>query len=260
MKKILAAIMVGVLAIGVVGCDVEIGSRKRNGGNRSGESINESISISDTKKVNIELGASEAKIYYYEGDNIEVTGVLGSFTEEVIVENRGTESYVTEKSSSRNLNFNDNDVSKLEIKIPKKYEGNMRLSLGVGKCNVDNISVSDWKIESGVGTLVVNNCTFDKLDLDCGVGNVDIKTSGKTGDIDIDGGVGNVTLILEEVGGDLEYDGGMGNTTIKIPENSPVRIDSESGLGKSKITARTSNEGTYKFDLNMGVGNLEVTN
>ena len=76
--------------------------------------------------------------------------------------------------------------------------------------------------------------------------------------MNINGGLGNLTINFAEVGGNLNYDGGMGETVISIPNNSPVKINTSTGVGSIDINAKTSGEDIYTFDLNIGVGSLTV--
>lgn len=259
MKKLLAIIILLVLGTAIVGCDVEFGVKKRGAGISSGEIVDESLNMDNVENIKIELGVSETKIYYYSGDVIKIDGTLGNFSNGITAENKGSEVYIIEKTNS-SIGITDEDTSKLEIKIPETYKEKMELTLGVGNCDVTGIKVGDMKIKSGVGNLRMKESSFNNLDLTCGVGQVDIKTNDKTGNIRVDGGVGNVDIQLKEIGGDLVYKGGLGNTDIKIPVDAPVKINTTSGLGKITLDAKTSSEGTYEFDVTMGMGNLDITN
>ena len=56
------------------------------------------------------------------------------------------------------------------------------------------------------------------------------------------------------------YEGGVGEAKIKIPKNSPVYFNTSSGIGSTNISAITSGENTYKFTLEVGIGEIEVYN
>ena len=101
---------------------------------------------------------------------------------------------------------------------------------------------------------------FNKLYLESGVGDVELETKERTGDIDIKGGVGSVDVSLGDVNGNLTFQGGVGDTNISIPSNSPVSIKTDSGLGNANISAKTSGENKYIFDISIGIGEINITN
>lgn len=265
MKKLFKIFLALSLSVMLAGCSVKFGIESRNGDNDSdstnysGESINKVESIEGINKLNIEIEVSNVKIMYYEGKDIEVSGTLGKLSKGVTIDKSSNELTINEKSKKSNSIKRDS-ASDLNIKIPNSYNGNVDLEFGVGEYEVRDLKVDNINISSGVGQLFIKDISFNKLDLESGVGDIELETKEKTGEINIKGGVGSVDVSLGDVNGDLTFEGGIGDTNISIPSNSPVRIKTDSGLGRANISAKTSGENKYIFDISMGVGEINITN
>lgn len=70
--------------------------------------------------------------------------------------------------------------------------------------------------------------------------------------------MGEFSLKLTEVGGNLTYSGGMGEATIDIPDNAPVKLITDTSIGETNITATTSGENTYTFDISSRIGSVTI--
>ncbi len=268
MRKISKIILAVFLAATLLtGCGIRFGvesRRNNNSGNSvnyNGESINKTESIEGIDKIDIEIEVSNVTIINYEGNDIEISGTLGSLSRGVTVSKNSNKLVITEKAKKAfNVNINTNNASNLEIKIPNSYNKDIEFSFGVGEYNIKDLKVNDIDIKGGVGELLIENISFNKLDLSSGVGSVNIYTNERTGEIDIKGGVGDVNISLGDINGNLKFEGGMGSANIKIPSDAPVNIKTESGLGNSNVRAKTSGENKYIFDITMGIGELNITN
>lgn len=257
MKKILGSAILLSFGLFLFGCS---GTKSVNS-NFNGEKIDKSESIENISTISIDSGVSEVNIEAYNGNEVKVEGKLGRYSKGLNISKNGNELVIKEDSKSFNTSlFNDDEYTKLDIFIPKSFSGDLRFDQGAGVSEIKDIEVNNLKINGGAGKIVAENISFKNMDLDSGVGEINIITGENSGNIKIDGGVGELNLEITKVGGNLSYDGGVGSANIKIPKNSPVRFESESGLGKAKIDAITSNEGTYKFDLKVGVGSIKVYN
>lgn len=265
MKRLFKIFLALSLSLMLASCSVKFGIESRNydsdsdSNNYSGESINMVESIDGIKKLNIEIEVSNVEIMYYEGKEIEVSGTLGRLSKGITIDKGSEELTINEKSKKYN-SINRDTASDLKIKIPTSYNGNVDLEFGVGECKVRDLKVDNIEITSGVGQLFINDISFNKLDLESGLGEVELETKERTGDIEIKGGVGSVNLSLGNVNGNLTFEGGVGETNISIPSNSPVSIKTDSGLGNANITAKTSGENKYIFDISMGIGEINITN
>ncbi len=278
MKKKLCIIIPSLIltATLLVGCNVKWGINSRNknnnlfnfnnndenNGSMYSEDINETFPMNDIDKVNIEICAADITINSVDESNFSVvcTG-SSSLVDKTTVEVKNGTLNVVEHGVKSSFNFNlvNTSVSrKVIINIPKEFNKDLTLSFGAGDVNINEITANDLNIEGGAGDLNLKNVEFKDLQLGQGVGDIDVSLSKKSGDMDIQGGVGSITLRLSEVGGNLKYNGGVGEATIYIPNNSPVKIESSSGVGSMDINAKTSGEDTYIFDLELGVGSVTV--
>ena len=276
MKKSFKIIMVLMLSTMFVGCGVKFGSESRNNksnlfsiNNENEEEENytddliEKVDISEEldgiNKLDISIDVSNVEIEYYDGNTIRVKGKLSKYSKGINIEKETNKINIIEKSK-RSINISEDYSSDLTISIPRNFNGDLEFSFGVGKCIINELELDNLSIESGVGELTLKDIAFNKLDLESGVGSVNLSTDKKTGEISIEGGVGETNISLGDIHGDLSFDGGMGSATIKVPENAPIDINTDSGIGNVKIRAKTSNEAKYKFDIEVGIGSVEITN
>lgn len=259
MKRVLGILLTVALSTFLAGCSIKFGVESRNTSKYAGQSINQSESIEGVDNLNIDIEVSNVNILYYDGNDIEVSGTLGSSSKGVTINRNSNELIINEKSN-KSVNIGNSTVSELEIKIPNSYTGDLKLALGVGECTINDVKADNMEVKAGVGQLKMNNISFNSLELQSGVGEVDIETKEKTGNINIEGGVGDIYVKLGNINGNLKFDGGMGSTRISIPPDSPVNIKTSSGLGECNVSAKTSGENKYIFDVSMGVGSLNITN
>lgn len=273
MKKYFKIIMVLTLSIMLTGCGIKFGSVSRdnkynffniNNDNSDSNDISiKNVDISESlegiNNLDISIGVSNVNINYYDGDTLKISGSLSKYSKGINTEKKSNKFVVVEESSKSNNTSLDNS-SKLTISIPRSFNADLEFSFGVGKCIINELELDNLSIESGVGELTLKDIAFNKLDLESGVGSVNLSTDKKTGEISIEGGVGETNISLGDIHGDLSFDGGMGSATIKVPENAPIDINTDSGIGNVKIRAKTSNEAKYKFDIEVGIGSVEITN
>lgn len=269
MKKYISITLAIALTTLLAGCGVKFGIESRNNwwndrvttddSSNNSESINISEAITDINKLDIKIDVSNVKINYYDGENVNISGELSKYSKGVKTEKKSSGLIIIEESKN-NKNLMADNSSKLVIDIPKNFNGDLEFSFGVGESLINDLELRNVKISSGVGELTLNEISFDKLELKSGVGETTLDTSKKTGEIDIEGGIGETNISLGDINGDLKFDGGMGSTTIKVPVNAPINITSEAGLGEAKITAKTSSEGKYTFNVSIGMGDIKITN
>ena len=274
MKKSFKIIMVLTLSIMLTGCGIKFGSGSRdnksnffninnddtdNNNDISIKNVDISEALEGINKLDISIGVSNVNINYYDGDTLKVSGNLSKHSKGISTEKKSNKFVVIEESNKSNNTSLDNS-SKLTISIPRSFNGDLEFSFGVGKCVINELELDNLSIDGGVGELTLKDIAFNKLDLESGVGAVNLSTDKKTGEISIEGGVGETNISLGDINGDLTFEGGMGSTTIKVPENAPIDINTGSGIGNVKITAKTANEAKYKFDIEVGIGSVEITN
>ncbi len=259
-KKVLSILAITLVSFNLVSCIVKTGFEDNSTiftSNKNGEKVSEEYEISGVNSIDIEVDAAIVKIKNYDGDTIKVEGYLGKSSKGLTNKKKSDEVEIVEKCSKKVVN---NDLSDYEILIPSNFNGDLSFTIGLGTGDLNDVKVNELEVESGTGEFNINNVVFNKLDLSCGVGNVTMNLNEKCGDMDIEGGVGETIINIKEVGGNLTCEGGVGSTKITLPENAPVKFNTESGLGKCNISARTSGENTYTFNLEVGVGDIKITN
>lgn len=245
------------------GCSIEFNVKDRNENIWESESevVNQEIAINGAEKINITMKAADLKINVIDGDKVTVKS-QGEFIGSENLELKTENNIITIEDKMPHLDLNNlikaNESNrKLEIGIPKSFAKEVKLQIGAGNCRIADLVLDNFTVEGGAGNIEIDNITFKNFTLDQGVGNVDIDLKNKSGNMSISGGVGNFEIKIQEVGGNLTYEGGVGKGDIDIPDNSPVQIITDSGLGNVNIEAKTSGD-TYKFNLEIGVGGLTI--
>ena len=225
------------------------------------EDLHQSISTEGINKIDISILASEVTIKAVGGNDItlDCTGSSNMVKETTYNKNKNT-IYIQEKgeNSFNYIGINNNVSRKVVIGIPSSFDGDAIISCGAGEIIINDAVFKTLDIKGGAGELTLSNIVFENLSLDQGIGETTINLNKKCGDMDISGGMGEFTLTLSEVGGNLTYSGVIGEATIDLPENAPVKILTNAGLGGTDISATTSGENTYTFDLSVGIGSLTV--
>lgn len=276
MRKSFKVIMALTITTMLTGCGIKFGVESRNNNwfkqsfsnNKDSESndssysssnVNISESIEGITKLDITIDVSNVDIEYYDGDNLEISGVLSKYSRGINTE-KSFNKLIINEDSKQNININADNSSELEIKIPRSFNGDLEFSFGVAECEIHDLELNNIVINGGVGSLSLEEVSFNKLDLKSGVGEVSLETEKKTGDITIEGGIGEIYVSLGDINGNLKLKGGLGSATIKVPTDAPINITSDAGLGEVNIKAKTSNEAKFNFDLSVGMGAIEVTN
>lgn len=262
-NRLLIAIAITLVSFNLVGCNrvtdvvnnyVEVVEKEVEN-----DSL-KTIKLEEENFIDIELGAGSVNINLVDDDKIVVkTTGNGLEYKKISLEKSGDKIklQLKNKISLKNINFKS-EFKIVVINIPKKFHKDMKIKLGAGNVNINDLTLENLDIHGGAGNLVLNNIEFKNLKLDQGVGNASIVLERPSGNIDLNGGVGKIDLSIKEVGGNLSYKGGVGKASIDIPEKSPVKISTSSGLGDVKVNASTSGEFKYIFDLKIGVGNVYI--
>ncbi|MBW6410172.1 DUF4097 family beta strand repeat-containing protein [Clostridium weizhouense] len=267
MKKILILIIAGILLISSIGCNIN--SKQKNiTSNQEIETLNEKkvidekVNLDNVTDIDIEICAAKASIKSYDGEDVRVTGELYEKSNDIDINKDGNKIQIIEKRDKlKGLDIDaENDVSKFDILVPSKFNGNFIFKQKAGTADIKGIKVKNIAFTGDSVKAICESIKFDKLNLSSGAGEFDLNLKEKCGDIEIKGGVGKLNLKMAEVGGNLKYEGGVGDINITIPKNSPVKLLAEKGLGHCNIDAKTSGEETYTFDLEVGVGSINVRN
>ncbi len=260
-KRIMGGLLSIALILNLSGCNISFGVDYDE---KDMVGINKSIEYNGETKIDIEMKAGKVDISAYDGDEISIVGKVSKSSENIKVEKDGDRISIEDLSSSEsNFNiFRKNNIVgvDIEIKIPKSFKGDIDLEYGAGEMSIHNLICKDIEVDGGAGRFNIENIVFEKLDYSGGVGETNIKLIEECGDINIDGGVGSINVDMSKVGGDFTFDGGVGSAKIRIPENAPVYFNTNSGIGGTKLKAKTSGENIYEFKIDVGVGEVEIYN
>lgn len=262
-KRIITLCLAALLGISLSGCSIRFGVNKKNSGDTV--NINERVAYEGEGEINIDVKYGNINISTYEGNEIIITGSTNR-GEDTIKLSKSGNSIKVKDNSKDNVNFglfsnkDSGDNMTIDIQVPSSFRGDLEFDYGAGEATITGIKCNKLDIDGGAGKLNLEDIVFEELVFSAGVGQTNIDLKEKCGDIKIDGGVGEVNITMNEVGGNLTFDGGVGSASIRIPENAPVYFDTSSGIGTTKITAKTSGENTYRFDLDVGVGEIKIYN
>lgn len=238
MKKIMTLALSLILVLSLSACSVRFEVRNKNNSksNKTYEvkDINKNVKLENENKIDISIGFGKINIVGYDGNEVIVTGKTNLNVDEININinKEGNSIEISDGNDLSNIDlFKSNNIDvKLMIKIPNNYSGDINLSYGAAEVELSNIDCNNLNIDGGAGELTINDIFFNKLDFNAGVG------------------------------GNLIYEGGVGSAKIKIPENSPVYFNTDSGIGETNINAITSSERTYEFNLSLGIGEIKVYN
>lgn len=285
MKRILVWGIIGILTLSITGCNsnlktvntkandenvntsdeinaTESDKQSKNINNSESESklVDKKIALEDATDININIKAAMVTIKTYDGEEVKVTGELSESSKGIDLSKNGSEIEIVEESDILMLSNSKNNGSKFDILIPSKFQGDFIFKQGAGICDIEGLKVKDADITGGAGKLMCEDIKFDKLNLNSPTGETDLNLADKCGDATITGGVGKINIKMAQVGGNMTYKGGVGEADIAVPENSPVKFVKSEGLGKCNISAKTSSEETYTFNIKVGVGVINIHN
>ena len=114
--------------------------------------------ISGVEEIWIESGASEINLYGYDGSEVKVKGELGGYSKGLEINKRGNTLYIKEESK-KNIGTNI-EHTKLDIMVPKTFNGNLDFNQGAGKTDINNLDLKDINIDGGAGKLTLSKYMF----------------------------------------------------------------------------------------------------
>ncbi|MGL4570679.1 MAG: DUF4097 family beta strand repeat-containing protein [Clostridium sp.] len=256
-KKMLAIIIGSFLLLTLSSCTIR---QKVNKHIERIEPVNESIGLDKIEDIKLLIGGANIEVNSTKGDYIHIL-VDGEYNNREIKVKKDKKSVVVKENRGRKLGLLKKEIvedKKVFIEIPEKYNGNLEIDVGSGNANINDINIDQLKVNSGAGVLNINDVNFKNIDLTQGAGKVEVDLNKMSGDINVGGGLGEFKLYAKKVEGNLNFKGGVGNADIDIPNNSPVKINTTSGIGTNEVKVSTSGEDLYKFDLEIGMGNLSI--
>ena len=186
----------------------------------------------------------------------------------VAIQSNNTIKNVRIKAKKPIVNVNGADIDKLEINfingrltIKQKrsrrkdfkilnfddYKGELQIEVPAGNV-LDNID-----IENGVGKIELNDISVNNLDIDCGTSSVEGRNL-KMSECSISGGVGSVKLydILTDK---LKIDSGTGSAHV----SGDIMKEAKVSTGTSSVSFELyGGEKDYNFDIETGLGSIKI--
>ena len=147
MKKISFYLASVMLSVFFIGCN----NSNAKDVNSTVTKIDKTESISGVEEIRIESGASEINLYAYDGSEVKVKGELGDYSKSLEINKRGNTLYIKEESK-KNIGVNI-EHTKLDIMVPKTFNGNLDFNQGAGKADINNLDLKDINIDGGAGKL-----------------------------------------------------------------------------------------------------------
>ncbi len=145
----------------------------------------------------------------------------------------------------------DNGSGNITFSQPKDFRSEqISISLGSGNGKLYNADTYNYSVEMGSGNINMYGLT--------GKGNIEIAS-------------GNCKLNYKELNGDIVVDMGSGNLDLNFPKNISAEIFADIGSGDIDIDYYNTdkdmddgdtveiNGGKYKINVDMGSGNLDIT-
>lgn len=226
------------------------------------------IAEGDVTKLNLELGGCMFEL-------------ADSTTGKYYVEYRGkgkTQAYADDGTlyvkvlNGSNWNIvdwnNGSNESHMILYLPMNicYE-EIRVDLGAGQMNLDNLSAKIMEVEMGAGQVVANGLTAENLTLRIGAGEALLEES-MLKDLVVEVGAGNCE-IAGKIDGNVKADCAAGNIAVEINGNeSDFNYDIQCAVGKIRVgdieysglsQEQELDHGALKeMELTCAAGNLEV--
>ena len=176
----------------------------------------------------------------------------------------GKEEYtkVVEKDNMINIETNDKkcnffcfnrNISKVEVYVPKEYEGNINIENDYGDIKIDSIANAKLNASLDAGDLEIDEVSSLKAKLDYG----DIKIENVNNDFDLELDYGDIKISNLNIKRNSYAKTDLGD--IKIGKTNEVYIDAKTDLGDVKIDNNyRKSEITLKLETDMG--DIKVNN
>ena len=161
MKKIINVVLAVTLTTLLGGCGVRFGidSRRNSWSSNNSTGTYEKVDISEDmneiNKLDISISVSNVKINYYDGSDIKISGSLSKYSKGIKTE-RKSDKLIIKEESEKTIKVMDDSKSNLIIDVPKSFNGDLDLDLGVGEYEINDLVLNNIDIENGVGDLTLN--------------------------------------------------------------------------------------------------------
>ncbi len=280
MNKPATLVAVAILALGGM---TQAASRER---------VTEKVEIKSADEVVLQcdLGAGEFSIS--PGDMAEAAIINITYNPRRIEyyvdseEKRG-KCYIELESEHRSHSHMDSDDNIWDIVLSTRYETSIEMDIGACEAEIDlgGIPLKELTIDVGAASAVFefsapNPIRLEEIDIDAGASSIEIIRLGNANFeyFNFDGGAGSFDLDLRgkyEGESEVSIDIGLGSADITLPEDVPVRIETDGGNWLSSIDIHSRDidevdEDVYEspdfenaktrivIEISVGIGSVDI--
>lgn len=266
MKKILLIIISCMFAFLLVGCNVSVGVKSRNGDlvdfKQESEMKNIEEMVINTGKSDVTLKSYNKNKIKIEGQKLKNDEKIKIVTNDKKIEIKDPNSSFNSKEGKSFFKFVVYDrTPSYTIYIPNSFKGKIDLKNGDGDISVTGVVLDKFDLEAGTGDVTIKDVQIKNINCNVGVGDCDLQLSN-CGDVAINGGVGDCDVAFEDVNGDFEFNCGVGDCNVSVPNNADIKItkSGNDGIGNINNKAKLSGNEKYVFKFTSGVGDINIDN
>lgn len=233
-------------------------------GNLSEETINEEKfePISGVETIEISSPFVEVDVFTEDREDIRVK-YSGRLKANVIpkldIKRNGSRLNIKLETSSTSYTVTDS-TARLQVFVPKVYEGNYEITTSSGDISIDDILARDLTISTSSGDLFLGLIKADTIDLSTSSGDIkseeiygDVKVRTSSGDVrfKINGSTGNYHVSTSS--GDVDFNYASDSSYLGVINTSSGDVE-YGGSGNLSTTSRNS----YEFKLGGGEKNINI--
>lgn len=123
-------------------------------------------------------------------------------------------------------------IQKFDIYIPDKYNNKLSIVHTSGKCNIDNLTLSELKLKNTSGKIEANNIKVDNLNSKVTSGK--IEAQGEFKDIEVNVTSGKAEIECVKVPENLSVEVTSGKCELSLPENEGFNLKYKKSSGSIK--------------------------
>ncbi|MGL5414530.1 MAG: hypothetical protein ACRDAU_02585 [Clostridium sp.] len=274
MVKKLGVILGMTMILGLTGCSVKFGKMdysERNYDIKTTlikvEESNKEIAFSMNEekdsidKINIKMKSGIVTFSESKGNKVIVNVIgdkefLDTKFEKKILEINDTYSIVGESFDDIAHLSNDDLGTIINIELPKDFNKNIDIKIGVGFVSLDEVSINEGNISIGIGG-ILNKELFkvNKLNASVKAGAIDLFIAeGK--DIKTNQEMGSTRVIVENANGEIEVENKIGENLIEYLNGNP-KCSGTIKIGEKIINENGGDTGKIKSKLKIGQNTIK---
>lgn len=265
------------------------------------EKINEyTVNGDKLESINIDLADDDIIFKYSEDKNIKIVESSNYKIDEdeglqISEESKSTKIYRDKTIDTNDIMDLNGRLKKVEIYLPKEYNGKLDIKNQVGsiyisnKLDIDTLNISqqvgDLYIEDSIicnnfkatlrtGDIDIQNLKTGEYNIDLSVGNIDIV--GISGEGKIKVGTGDIECGIDKIDGDISIVSKVGDVDLYLDNNLSFNLDARCSIGEidnnfnanmksekeddKEIITSIGNNPKFTIDVDSSVGDLNIDN